>query len=218
MAKTLPGIVYDKDKVTPIIDAPSSSYTLPYYKDDAFFSNYESYVNFVKNIEKLVRHSDRYKKYISFLKKEVKLDRCQVLKNVTDKDADIEMHHGPVFTLFDICSIVLEYFIIKKWQISTARVADVVLDEHQKNRIQVVMLSSSVHEEVHNGDVFINIHQAYGDLKAFIKKYKDAINDEYREQLNRYIDRSLMYDATDFGILELNSLLVPKETKKESED
>ena len=216
MAKALPEIIYTQDKVTPIIDARSSFYTLPYFKDLDFFSNYESYVKFVKGIEKAVRSNPRYKFYINFLKKEVKLDRCQVFKNVTDKDADIEMHHGPVFTLFDICAIVLEYFIIKKWKISTLRVAKVVLNEHFQNRIQVVMVSCTVHEEIHNGDIFINIHQAYGDLKAFIKKYRDAIGDEYREQLNKYIDRSLLYDSQDFSVLELNELLIPKQKKEES--
>ena len=214
MAKALPEIIYTENNVTPIIDANTSFYTLPYYKDLDYFSNYESYVNFVKGVEKMVRQNPKYKKYINFLKKEVKLDRCQVLKNVTDQDADIEMHHGPVFTLFDICAIVLEYFIIKKWKISTPRIARVVLQEHLQNRVQVVMVSCTVHEEIHNGAICINIHQAYGDLKGFIKKYKDAISDEYREQLNKYIDRSLLYDSQDFSILELNDLLVPK-TKKE---
>ena len=120
------------------------------------------------------------------------------------------MHHGPIFTLFDICAIVLEYFILKKWKISTFRIADVVLDEHQKNRVQVVMVSTTVHQEIHNGDIFINYHQAWGDLNAFIKKYRDAISDEYREQLNRYIDRSLLYDSNDFGILKLNDHLIKK--------
>ena len=140
--------------------------------------------------------------------KEVKLNKCQVLKNVTDEDAAIEMHHGPIFTLFDICCIVLEYFIKKKWKISTFRIADAVLDEHQKNRVQVVMVSVTVHEEIHNGEVFINRNQAYGDIAAFIKKYKDAMSDEFREQVNRYIDRSLLYDSTDFGVLELSKDLL----------
>ena len=133
MPKSLPDIIYDKNNITPILDAKTSFYNIPMYKDVDYLSNYESYVNFVKGIERAVRQNDRYKKYISYLKKEVKLNRCQVLKNITDEDADIEMHHGPIFTLFDICAIVLEYFIIKKWKISTFRVADVVLDEHQKN-------------------------------------------------------------------------------------
>lgn len=216
MAKTLPEITYINTENSPTIDSDNSPYLLPYFKDDDYFSNYESYVRFVKGIEKAVRSNARYKNYINFLKKEVKLDRCQVLKNVTDEDADIEMHHGPVFTLFDVCSIVLEYFIMKKWKISTSRVADVVLKEHEQNRVQVVMVSCTVHEEIHNGNIFINIHQAYGNLKAFIKKYNDAISDDYREQLNRYIDRSLLYDSEDFSILELNPELM-KQVKKEDD-
>lgn len=208
MAKTLPDIIYNKNNDIPVLDAKSSFYNIPYYKDEEYFSNYESYVNFIKGCEQMVRLNDRYNKYISYLKKEVKLNKCQVLKNITDEDASIEMHHGPIFTLFDYCAIVLEYFIIKKWKISTTRIADVVLDEHQKNRIQIVMVSSTVHEEIHKGDIFINYHQAYGDLEAFLEKYAIAISDEYREQVNRYIDRSLLYDSNDFGILDLNKKLI----------
>lgn len=210
MPKTLPDIIYDKSNITPIIDAKASYYKILMYKDENYFSNYESYVNFIKGCERAVRQNDRYRKYISYLKKEAKLNKCQVLKNITDEDAEIEMHHGPIFTLFDICAIVLEYFILKKWKISTFRIADVVLDEHQKNRIQVVMVSTTIHQEIHNGDIFINYHQAWGDLNAFIKKYRDAISDEYREQMNRYIDRSLLYDSTDFDVLKLNDNLLKK--------
>lgn len=208
MPKSLPDIIYDKSNVTPIVDARSSYYRIMMYKDEEYFSSYESYINFVKGCEKAVRNNDRYKKYINYLKKEVKLNKCQVLKNVTDEDAAIEMHHGPIFTLFDVCCIVLEYFIKKKWKISTFRIADAVLNEHQKNRVQVVMVSVTVHEQIHNGDVFINRHQAYGDLKAFIKKYGEAMSDEYREQVNRYIDRSLLHDSTDFGVLDLAKDLI----------
>lgn len=210
MPKTLPDIIYDKNNVTPIIDARTSFYRIPFFKGEDYFSNYESYVAFVKGVEKCVRKNDRYRKYISFLKTEVKLNRCQVLRNVTDEDADIEMHHGPVFTLFDVCAIVLEYFLLKKWKVTTFRIADAVLTEHQKNRVQVVMVSTTVHQEIHNGDIFINYHQAWGDLQAFIHKYKNAISDEYRNQLNRYIDRSLLHDSEDFGVLQLNSELTPK--------
>ena len=211
MAKTLPDIIYNKSNNIPIVDARTSVYQIPFYKDSDYLSNYESYVNFIKGCERLVRHNDRYNKNISYLKKEVKLNRCQVFKNITDEDASIEMHHGPIFTLFDYCAIVTEYYLLKKWKITTERIADTVLDEHQKNRIQIVMVSSTVHEEIHNGgNIFINYHQAYGDLNAFIKKYADAISDEYREQLNRYIDRSLLYDSNDFGILELNKNLIKK--------
>ena len=156
MPKFLPEIIYDKTKTTPIIDSRSSFYNIPFYKEEDYFSSIDSYSNFIKGCERLVRQNDRYSKYISYLKKEVKLDRCQVLKNINDEDASIEMHHGPVFTLYDYCAIIVEYFLAKKWKITTMRIADQVLNEHQKNRIQVVMLSTTIHEEVHARNIFIN--------------------------------------------------------------
>ena len=118
------------------------------------------------------------------------------------------MHHGPIFTLYDYCEIILEYFIVKKWKISTFRIADLVLEEHQKNHIQVVMLLSTVHEEVHNRNIFINYQQAWGDLNAFVKKYGIAMSDNLKEKLNKYIDRSMMYDSNDFGVLKLSDTLL----------
>ena len=47
-------------------------------------------------------------------------------------------------------------------------------------------------------------------VDEFIKKYHKAISDDYKHQINRYIDRSLLYDSNDFGILELNHALMEK--------
>ena len=132
------------------------------------------------------------------------------MKNVTDEDASIEMHHGPIFTLYDVCAIVLEYYTMKGWKISTFSVADTVLEEHMRNRVGVIMVSTTMHEEIHEKNIFIHYKQAWGDINAFTKKYADAMSDEYREQLNRYIDRCLLYDSNDFGILELNKALIKK--------
>lgn len=213
MPKILPGISYNTDSSDkkPAIDSSSSMYQIPLYKDAEYFSNIESYVNFIKGCERQIRQNDRYKKYIYYLKNVVGLNHCQVLPEIEPDEQgkiEIEMHHGPIFTLYDYCEIILEYFILKKRKISTFRIADTVLDEHQKNHIQVVMLLSTVHEEVHNRNIFINYQQAWGDLNAFIKKYGIAMSDPLREKLNKYIDRSIMYDSNDFGILKLNNTLL----------
>jgi hypothetical protein len=210
MPKALPNILYDKTRATNIIDSPIAPYQLIMFKDEDYLSNYDNYVGFVKGIEHTVRNNDRYKKYINYLKKKIKLNKCQILKNVTDEDASIEMHHGPIFTLYDVCAIVLEYYIMKGWKISTFSVADTVLEEHMRNRVGVIMVSTTMHEEIHEKNIFIHYKQAWGDINAFTKKYADVMSDEYREQLNRYIDRCLLYDSNDFGILELNKALIKK--------
>lgn len=208
MARSLPDIVYLKNKNTPIVDSPASSYQIPYFKDPDYFANWESYTSFVKACEQVVRTNDRYRKYINYLKTEVKLNHCQVLSNLDDEDCPIEMHHGPIFTLFDYCSVMVDYFLLKKWKINTFRIADEILNEHQKNHIQVVMLSKTIHQEVHARDIFINMKHAYGDLNAFIRRYHDAFSDELIEKMNRYIDRSMMHDSDDYGLLTLNSQLM----------
>lgn len=209
MPKTLPDIEYtvsDDKKVIPIVDSIRSMYQIPLYKEYEYFSNIDSYVNFIKGCERQVRINDRYKKYIWYLKNVVGLKHCQVLSEIEPDEQgkiEIEMHHGPIFTLYDYCEIMLEYFLLKGRKISTFRIADAVLDEHQKNHVQVVMLLATIHEEVHNRNIFINYRQAWGDLNAFIKKYGIAMNDPLKEKLNKYIDRSMAYDSNDFGILKL---------------
>lgn len=216
MPKTLPDIEYSIQsgelyKENPTVDSSNSGYMIPMYKDVDYFSNIESYNNFIKGCEKLVRNNDRYKKYIYYLKNVVGLNHCQVLPDIEPDEQgniSIEMHHGPIFTLYDYCEIILEYFILRKWKITTYRIADLVLDEHQRNHIQVVMLLASVHEQVHARNIFINYQQAWGDLNAFLKKYGVAMSDTLKQKLNKYIDRSMMYDSDDFGIFKLNETLL----------
>ena len=62
--------------------------------------------------------------------------------------------------------------------------------------------------EVHNRNIFINYQQAWGDLNAFVKKYGIAMSDNLKEKLNKYIDRSMMYDSNDFGVLKLSDTLL----------
>lgn len=208
MAKELPNIEYYNDK-TPTIDSPDSMFILPFEKDDEFFSNLESKTRFIKGCEKLVRKTIRYKKYINYLKKEVKLNHCQVLSSLTDKDCTIEMHHGPIFTLYDYCEIVLDYYLNHHWKITTFAIASDVIKEHWANRIQIVMLSTSVHQEVHDREIFININQAWGDLHGFLQKY--PLNKDLKEKYNRYLDKCQMMDSTSYEILKLNDKLIERE-------
>lgn len=208
MSKNLPDIIYLQDDKTPIVDSNNSMYQIPMYKNEQYFSNLESNSAFVSACEKAVRTNDRYKAYINYLKKVIGLNYCQVMPKITDDVAEIEMHHGPVFTLYDYCSIMIEYFLIKKKKISTFRIADAVLFEHEQNKIQTVMLSSTVHQEVHQREIFLNYKMGFGDLNSFIKKYSEAIGDDYIEKLNRYIDKSMMTDSDDYGVLQLSKTIL----------
>lgn len=209
MGNTLPDIIYDNIEGSSTIDSPNSMYVIQMEKSEEFFSNTESRVKFLRDCERLIRQNIRYSKYIHKLKNEVKLDHCQVLSSLTDKDCTIEMHHGPIFTLFDYCDIMVDYYLSKGWKITTFRIAKHILDEHWKNRIQVVMLSTTMHQEVHDREMFLNMRHAWGDLHGFLKRY--PIHGDIKEKYNRYVDKSMMMDSTTYELLKLNEKIFKSE-------
>lgn len=203
----IPNIEFKKTIQNPTIDSDTSPFALPFYKDIEYFSSLDNFVSFIKSVESLVRNSKYYKRYISYLKEDIGLNFCQVLSNIKVDDESaktkIEMHHGPILTLFDYISIVVEHMLVNNIKIDTFNVADIIIDEHFQNRIQVVMLSETVHEEVHENNIFLNTKHAFGDLNAFLKKYKDGISDDQIYKINRYIELCEKYDSFDKQTLQL---------------
>lgn len=213
----LPNIEHKKPKKNPTLESPSSSLIIPFYKDIEYFASLNNFISFIKSVEKLVRSHDDYKAYKSHLMGDVGLSYCQVLSNIDEKEfsADedfnkttkgslLEMHHGPVFTLFDIVYIVTQWAVYTDKKITTYNIAEIVLKEHYLNNIQVVMLSKTIHEQVHENNIFISMHQAFGDLNTFVNKYKQGFDINMIKKLNNYIDKSIKYGSFDKGVLELN--------------
>lgn len=205
--QNLPNIDYKKPSKNPTLDSDSSLYSLPFYKDAEYFANLDNFVGFIKAVEKLVRTSKYYKRYIKYIKEDVGLKFCQVLSNVKQEDEDslveIEMHHGPILTLFDYISIVVDHMIYHNKKITTFKVADIIVEEHFQNNIQIVMLSKTVHEQVHENNVFLSTKHGFGDINTFIKKYKDGLSDEMIDKINRYIELCEKYDSFDKHVLDL---------------
>ena len=203
----LPNIEFKKTAKNPTLDSETSLYTIPFYKDADYFANLDNFISYVKAIERMVRSSKFYSRYIRFIKEDVGLNFCQVLSNIKQEDemskTEIEMHHGPILTLFDYITIVIDYMLYKDIKISSFKVADIILTEHFNNNIQVVMLSKTVHEEVHENNIFLNTKHAFGDLNAFLEKYKEGISDEQIDKINKYITLCEKYDSFDKGTLDL---------------
>lgn len=203
----IPSIDFKKESKNFILDSENSMYELPFRKDEEYFSNLENFIYFIKAVEKIVRIDPRYKRYIDHLKRDVGMNVCQVLSNVDDESAGIEMHHGPMLTLFDCVSIVVDWFIANGKPITTFRVADVILEEHFNHNIQVVMLSKTVHQEVHEGKIFISNKQGWGNVNRFLSKYRLGLNEEIVYKINRYIELSEKYDSFDKDVLKISKNL-----------
>lgn len=200
----IPNIDFKSKKKNPTVDAETSSFNLPFYKDVEYFSNLDNFVSFIKAVERSVRTSKHYARYIAYLKEDLGLRYCQVLSNIDDEMASIEMHHGPILTLFDYVAIVVDSLLAKNKKVNTFIVTDIILDEHFNNNVQVVMLSETVHEQVHENNIFISTKQAFGQLEKFLHKYHLGVSPDQIKKINDYIELSEKNDSSDNGVLELN--------------
>lgn len=208
MANKIPGIEVNKPNTNPTIDSDESYYEIPFYKDADYMFSLENEVAFIKAVERMVRTSKYYSRYIAHLKVDLGLNFCQVKGNISeDEDAGvkdlIEMHHGPIFTLFDVASIILNYMLIKGMKITTFSVANKVIEEHFKHRVQTVMLCETVHQLVHDNKVFLNYRQGFGDLYSFLEIYYEGLDEIMVNKIIDYIEKCKKYDSNDFGNLNV---------------
>lgn len=207
------GVIFDegsKSSDTPTIDSDVSDFYLPFDKAEDFFSIYENEINFYRGVEKLVRTDVFYKKYINYLINVVGMNTCQVLSNVEANENSkvvMEIHHGPILTLFDITMILCNWYRHHGIPITTFDVADKILEEHQQNRIRVVLVTKSVHKEIHDGNIILNYNQGFGDTAAFLTIYHDGVTKDIQDRINKYIEWSKEHDSFDHGVLEVATVL-----------
>ena len=207
----IPNIEFRRDS-SYIIRNLEDDAIIQYYKDREYFEDKVVRNKFIKACEGMIRTSKDYSAFVCWIKSVLGINFCQVTSNIFDKDSGlpgvtIQMHHGPLFTLYDYVNIILNYFIDNGKKISTARISDAVLDEHFKLRVQVVMLAVTNHEAVHNQDIFINVNQGIGNLGAFIAIYGNYMDDEQKAKVWNYIQLCKENDSFDNGILDTDGII-----------
>lgn len=188
------------------VASPEAEFDISFNKDKYYFMNLENYVGFIKGCERAIRKHPDYSNFVDAIR-ELKMEHCQVLGNISRFDAVIEMHHGPMLTLFDYCAIVTDHLLNHDETVNTFKIAKIVLDEHYKEHVQIVMLCKTVHQLVDSGELFINLNQGIGDVNTFLKSYPDGL-DKYKAKINEYIDLSRKFKSHDSNILELENNMV----------
>lgn len=206
------GVIFDEGGKgeTPSIDSDASDFYLPFDKEEDFFAIYENEILFYRGVEKLVRTDDFYKKYINYLINVVGMNTCQVLSNIEADEhskVTLEMHHGPILTLFDITMIICNWCRYHNIPITTFDVADMILEEHQQNRVRVVLVTKTVHQQIHDGNIILNYNQGFGDTASFLEKYHDGISKDIQDRIDKYIEWSKEHDSFDNEVLEVATVL-----------
>lgn len=173
----------------------SQYYYLPFNKSEINFSDKNTREKFIKAVERRVRRSKLYKAYINYLKNDLKLDRCAIFGNIqSDKKSKtkVEMHHGPIFTLYDYVSIVLTKCLYNHEydKLNTFDIAAEVLELHRRKMVQTVMLSEAAHKSMDNPKTapFLALEQTFGNLFEFVKEYGQYFSPKNIYNLKSYFD------------------------------
>lgn len=205
--KEIPGIIFENAK-SPIVDSDNANYYLEYDKTDEYFGYYDNEIAFIKGVERMVRkHKFIQVTYPKYLKEVVGLKTCQIMPGIESDDKNkirIELHHGPILTLFDICEIVTRHMRVHKYPyMNTFSVANEVVEQHRLNNVRVMFLAKSVHDKVHDEGIYINYKQGFGDTLRFLKLFKDGVNKDMKIKINEYLAWSLEHDSTDSNVLKI---------------
>ena len=174
---------------------------------------------YIKYIEKIIRGSYEYKQYVFILINEFDISKCKFFKNIGMEldGVNIEFHHYP-FTLYDIVNIVINDKLEKlnndfdKYSreiINPYFIADEVLQLHYKNKIGLVPLTLTVHQLVHNGNIFIPLTDEYvfGNYKSFINSYSLNKSDYVSKmEILEKITKEIVSGEKDLDLDKLNIL------------
>lgn len=159
---------------------------------------------FIKTVERIVRTSQEYKDYIYYLRNEIDMTQCTFFNNVNTKERkkiSIEIHHEP-FTLFDITQTVLNKYLLTGLQINYLKIAEEVMKIHYQGRVGLVPLSSTVHQLVGEGKLFIPLQNVYGDFIEFLEEYEQFIPEDVKSILEVKLKMSKEIDTPDMSILK----------------
>ena len=202
------GIDYLNDPLL-TVSSKNDPFEISFFTDRPALRAIEDFVQFIKGCEWTVRKMNEYKQFKAQLVEEG-LDRCQILGHVSSDGSDgvdIEMHHGPLLTLFDYCAIVTDALLNRGETVDTFTVARLVMNEHWADHVQVVMLTKTAHQLVDTGKIFIHFNQAKGNVNEFLKAYGDGLTPDRIEKINRYIDLCSEFDTFDNHLLEVKDTI-----------
>ena len=203
----LPNIEYSGDYVKTVSDSSNPTDKIIYRKSKYDFDDIAEYNKFVKKVENMVRTSKEYKFFINWVKNTLGINFCQVSSGILSSEkVDVELHHGPIFTLYDYVSVILNKYIDTSTPITSFAIANEVIEEHFQLRVQCVMLAKTNHEAVHNGDIFLNIRQGIGNISEFINRYSKYFTDDQKYKIARYIVMCQDNDSFDNGVLDYQNV------------
>lgn len=191
---TFPDIYYDNNLYNPMISSPNAPYAISFYQTrESLLSDADIYKKFLDNAIARFRHSRTYSSYKGYLI-ELGLDRCQMMSNITNEMASIEMHHNGL-TIFDIAVLLSTHILATKGKISTFDLVMELKYVHKNNMVPLVMLCRTSHQMVHhNEEFFVPASMCFGFWMELLEKYKFGVNYGIAKKIYYFVKTSIEHE------------------------
>lgn len=164
--------------------------------EDYDLANPKDFKKYIDDVEKVVRSSREYNKFIMYLRNYMDMNKCAFFQNVNNIDTTkikIELHHHP-FTLFDIANIIYEKRRRCDESLEVEMVAKESMYIHYFLYIGLVPLAQTTHELVHQQLLFIPLNIVLGNYQKFYNLYEPYISEEIKEKLTVYEEMTKAYN------------------------
>lgn len=173
---------------------------LPQYNIvDYDLNNEKSYKKFILDVKRDARRSFEYSHFMAYLKENLDMNKCSFFENVSGANSrriKIEVHHDP-FTIEDIIRIVAKKRIDLGEDTDVPMVAKEVVFLHYNLLVGLIPVSTTVHEMIGNGFLFVPTTKVFGAYKEFVKLYDEYINPEQKDILDRIEQLTEVYDENE---------------------
>jgi len=156
-----------------------------YDQEDYDLSNPKDFERYIKDVKAEVRGSFEYREMVKYLKDYGGMDRSGFNPNISNADSKhvkIEIHHTPL-AIEDIVRIVYEKRLYYHQDLSVQMVAKEVMECHYKCIVGLYPVSSTEHELVHSGYLFVPPSKVFGRYDLFFNGYGSFIDEEDKQVL-----------------------------------
>lgn len=151
---------------------------------------------FIQLVKKIVRNSPEYRAYIKFIRANMDMNRCEVLKGLRmtpGKKYTIELHHEP-FSLQIICDTVLKKRETMNQSLDLYDIAEEVTELHYDGKVGLIPLSKTMHELVEAGKIFIPLQYIYQNYHTFFEEYEQFMDQSVKDMIEAKVNLSLKTD------------------------
>ena len=183
----------------------------PFCEEEYDLFDKTDFKKYVQDGENLIRRSFEYRRFISYLRNYMDMNKCSFFENISNEETfkiKIEIHHHP-FTLYEIFLTVYNKRMFMKEPLDVELVAEEVMFIHYSLMVGLIPLAETVHQLVHQQLIFIPLDKVMGNYEYFVSMYSQFIPEESKHKLEELKHQTEIYsEAANMAILEQKPIYI----------